>query len=139
MDEFREGVKLPPISADDAAVYNLLLGYISTFQGEAEFRQKLYNLGSSIAGTAVQYYAPLLPVRRQSSDLTDVERALGLAELRAARRAVAENPDVPDGYSALFEAYRNPLRPVRGNLAEQPPVARLEQVLQLQSSAYHHT
>ena len=120
LEEFRSGVKFPPAAADDANVHFFFASQEQQV-GEDMFRNKLLLVVSAVSGVGVQIVGVnnrdvqfrIPPIRRSDSDVTDNERALAVLQLRAARQAVAANPDSPDGYYALYLAYQNPALPVR--------------------------
>jgi tetratricopeptide (TPR) repeat protein len=124
LDEFRSGVKPPPIETDDALVYELQARGVQR-QAEEFFHFRLQYLVSAVTGIGVQLHVPVM--RRPVSDISDTERALAVLELRAARRAVAANSDAPDAFAALFAAYQNPALPDLWPDSQQFPAEKLAQ------------
>jgi hypothetical protein len=121
-DDFVKGVKLPPAPAEDSRIYANLAEHYRTFS-EVNRQQKGF-LGSALTGVAARIYGPLPP-----REVSDAERAVALMQLRAARLAVADDPDSSEGYYALFAAYQNPALPELWADSQSGPGERSIQLL----------
>jgi hypothetical protein len=114
LDEFKAGAKLPSMYVDDAAMWYAY--------GSVTIAHRIRKLqaDAALGGFAVRSFDLMAT--------TDVDRAVAIARLQAARRAVADNPNSPDGYFALFEAYQTPALLELWPDGEQSPGERMEQL-----------
>lgn len=114
LDEFKTGVKLPSVAIDDAGVLIQLADFYKFQSDVAQSRKFL--AGGAAFGVVVA--ADLFA----QGEITDAQRAIAVAQLRAARRAIADNPDAANGYYALLSAYQNPGLPELWNGERQMQV-----------------
>jgi len=91
---------MPPASADESMMWHAHRKIGEELQQQREFAVRLTAaLTDRVAGTA-GVVSRMVPLPSPSNDL----RASAFLALRAARRAIAADPNHPDGYFALFRA-----------------------------------
>jgi len=96
-----------PAESDDAQVYARfedILGRRNQYLAQQQSERSRFARGV-FGGIAQNLQLP--PVQTFDDDLL----ALPILQLRAARRALASNPDLLDGWSALVQAYTSPYAP----------------------------
>jgi len=115
VDDYIERPSFPPPEADDVNVWSWYSEIVSLrvyqeWQREVRRLDLQRQANSAFAGLAMTLV--VFGTGQPAAAVADDQFALPILMARAARVAIANQPDRPDGYAALATAYRQPLAAV---------------------------